>query len=89
MAPISCQKEKYEGKKSKEEEKKKGRLVIYLIKANHGITKGGKPLTALPQFLPIGFTETFVQPLDGKMKAKRELSTIVCDDHKPTHWINI
>ena len=58
---------------------------------NYGIAKGGKPLTALPQFLPIGFTETFVQPLDRKAKTKknRELSTIVCDVRKLTRQISI
>ena len=67
-----------------EEEKKKMRSVIHLIKANHGIAKRRKPWTTLPQFLPISFTETFVQLLDEKMKMKRELSTMVCDVCKPT-----
>ena len=88
MAPISCQKEKYEGKKIEVGENKKVRLEIHLIKADHGVAKGEKPLIALPQLLPIGFTEKFVEPLDKKTKMKRELSTTVRDIRKPTHRIS-
>ena len=71
-------------------EKKKARSRIHLIKADHSVTKGGKPLAALPQFLPISFTKTFIQPLDEKTKKKTkgELSTTVHDIRKPTYWIS-
>ena len=89
MAPISCLKKKYEGKKIEVGEKKKARSGIHLIKADHGVTKGGEPLTVLPQFFPISLTEILIQPLDRKTKTKRELSTMVRDIHKPTHQISI
>ena len=70
------------------EEKKKVRLGVHLIKADHGVVERGEPLTVLPQFIPIGFTETFVPPLDGKTKMKREFSTTVCNVCKPTRPIS-
>ena len=77
MAPISCLKKKYEGKKIEVGEKKKARSGIHLIKTDHGVTKGGE------------LTEILIQPLDRKTKTKRELSTMVRDIHKPTHQISI
>ena len=64
------------------------KLGIHLIKANHGIIEGREPLTKLPQFLPIGLTEAFIQPLDRKTKIKGKLSAMIHDIYKLTRWIN-
>ena len=69
-------------------EKKKARSEFHLIKANHGVAKRRKPWTTLPQFLPIGLTETLIQPLDRNTKTKRELFIAVLDIPKLTCRIN-
>ena len=90
MAPISCQKDKYEGRKIGKGEKKKARSETHLIKADHGVTKRKEPMTILPQFLSIISIKTLIQPLDEKtkMKTKREFPKTVRDVRKSTHLID-
>ena len=49
---------------------------------DHGVTKRGELLTELPQFLPIGFTETFIHPLDRKTEMNRDLSETIRNIYK-------
>ena len=58
-------------------------MGIHLIKANHSITEGRKPLTTLPQIFPVGLTEAFIQPLDRKAKTKGKMPATVCSIRKP------
>ena len=64
--------------------KRKVELGIHLIKENHGITKGRKPLATLPQIFPLSLIVAFIQPLDKKTKMKEKMSTTVYDIRKLT-----
>ena len=73
-----------EQKEGKRKWKRKAKLGIHLIKANHGITEGWEPLTMLPQIFLVSLVEAFIQPMDRKAKMKRKMSTTVRDIRKST-----